>query len=155
MVLALIVMASCITKNKIEKIALMHLQDFLTISTDVTSTKDKDKLVPYLTGQMAEDLKSMTDEKFTEKFINNKIDLKKVEFIEVEAIDKVTLQVLYAINFTKPEPNSTVTDVIAEKVCVLKFINQEWKISEIYDLSVKYTFPETVIGADKKQGSPF
>jgi len=151
-VLIVISLASCTPRFKNKKIAALRLKDFITTSTSLKENTDHSFLLPYLHGEMAQDIKNMSKNDFKLKFINNKITLLKVEILEIETLDDNNIQILYSIRYTKPTDKNKI-EVAAEKVALMTFADKHWKISMIYDLSTKYIFPDALV--TKKQGSIF
>ncbi len=144
--------SACTVNYKNEKIASLRLQDFIKTSSNLQSANDKSKLLPYLSGEMKDDLEKMTNAQFKEKFVNDKIEIKSIEILDSELLDEENIQILYRLKYVKKEKNEFFI-ITTEKVSLMTYTDKNWKIKMIYELSTKMDFPEAL--TIKKKGTVF
>jgi hypothetical protein len=142
---SLMLHVSCGKQKARETAAENKLKEFIKLSTSLTSAKDKGKMKPYLYGKMEKDIETMGEGEFDAKFIKPKIELKNIEIMKKDSIDSQTVEIRYNLNYTKNSSTQGETTVETEKVAQMVLDEGVWKIAIVYELSTKYTFPETKI----------
>ena len=152
LILIILTITSCTQRFKNTRIAALRLQSFIETSLSVSNDSDRLKLLPFLDGQMAKDIATMNKEEFIEKFIENRVVLKKFEVVDTQAVDDNSIQLLYKLRYIKPSEEEKI-EVETEKVALMTFSKDHWRISVIYDISTQYYFPDALV--TKKPGSIF
>jgi len=110
-----------------------RLQDYISHSFAVSSTKDRESLSRFLIGPAKTRLAAWSDEQFKSVFLNNKRQFVKLAVSEIRNLSPQSVNITYELTYLDQSKGHD-AKVTHKKMAQLTRENTQWFISEVQNM---------------------